>query len=215
VAGVGAWAIVEWGQDGAIVVASIATASATVVLAWVTGQLVRVTRDMATQPALVPSLWFFASNVYLELHNAGDGAALDVNVSLEWKIGRNVAAELVSTTTQWRASILPAGRRVRFNPPQLKKGGGWLEGEMLGIFDSVTVTGTMRNSRGDTIPVHAEIREPSEIWDFEVESRRQYPENYETDEIVARQMKALAEHAAQITKLLAQRISPPDQPAED
>lgn len=208
----GAWAIAEWGQDGAIVVASIATASATVVLAWVTSTLVRVTREMATQPALVPSLWFFASNVFLDLHNAGNGAAVDLDLTIEWRLG-NSTAELTTTRSQWRASVLPPGRRVRFNPPQLKKS-GWLQGDALGILDSVTVSGTMRNSRGQTIPVTAAINEPAELWDFEVESRRQFPENYETDEIIAKQMKVLAEQATQITELLAGRTTPPAHPAD-
>lgn len=207
-------------MSGVLLAATIVTALATGVLAWVTSKLVTATKEMATasaemvtvtqamatQPALVPNLWVYAGNVFLELLNAGDGAALHLDLAITWKTGSNVAAKLTKDTTHWRASVLPAGKRVRFNPPQIE-GAGWLQGEVLGIFDRVVVTGTMQNARGDSIQVEAAIEQPGELYDFEVESQRQYTANYEPDEIVAASMQKIA-------KLIDERLRPTGAPVE-
>lgn len=207
-------------MSGALLAATIVTALATGVLAWVTSKLVAatkemaaasydmvtVTKDMATQPALVPNLWVYAGNVFLELLNAGDGAALHLDLMITWKVGDSVVTVLRTSEIHWRASVLPAGKRVRFNPPQIQ-GSGHLQGEALGIFDRVAVAGTMQNIRGDTIPVEVSIEEPGELYDFEVESQRQYTANYEPDEIVAASMQKIA-------KLIDERLRPPDSPAK-
>jgi len=205
--------------SGTLLVATIVTALATGVLAWVTSKLVTATKemaaasnemvtatkDMATQPALVPNLWVYAGNVFLEILNAGDGAALHLDLTITWKVGNNVVTVLNTSETHWRASVLPAGKRVRFNPPQIQ-GSAWLKGEALGVFDCVAVTGMMRNTRGEMMHVEASIEEPGQLYDFEVESQRQYTANYEPDEIVAAAVQKIA-------KLIEQHLRP-SAPAE-
>ncbi|MBI4882899.1 MAG: hypothetical protein HY826_02455 [Actinobacteria bacterium] len=191
-------------MNGALLVASIATALFTAVLAWVTWQLVkstkemadasklmvRVTQDAAPRPALVPYLFIYADNVFLDLLNAGDGAAIDVDIKITWNRRDDAVTVLRSSETRWRASVLPAGKRVRFNP---KVGGeGWLTVKALGVLESVTVVGTMKDARGDGLTVNASIDEPGKLHDFEVEAQRQYPSNYEPDEIVAASLQKIA-----------------------
>lgn len=164
------FAIVKWGSDGALVVASAGTMAATAVLAMFNLRLVDVTKALTPAPAIVITLAFNTTHVFLDLHNAGSGAAVDIDVTIEWKAGNNVEVE--GYCRQWRAAILPPGGCVRFIPRF--EYGIHLQADVLKQFDRVTVCGTMSNSRGEPLNVCGRIEDPWEIYDLEVRSGRKF-----------------------------------------
>lgn len=201
-------AVIVWGSDGAIIIAGAATAAATGVLAWFTARLAVVTKTMAPEPAVVATFAYFAANVFLDLHNAGNGAAVDIDVTIEWNMTANVD-NLSVDPTRWRSSLLPAGALVRFNPPQLP-GLGHLQGDLLPAFKSVAVSGTMRNERGDARVIDTAITEPGELYRLEADARRQYSSNYDPFEIatselpkVRKALEAVSEHLASLVETQA------------
>jgi hypothetical protein len=161
---------------------------------------------MTPEPAIVPSLTFSAGNVFLDLHNAGDGAAIDVNLTIEWTLRTDypITVTLASPgRTRWRASVLPAGRMVRFNPPQVAEA-GHLQGQSLNYFARIAVQGTARNARGHSLSIGTIIDEPGAVYQSEVESMRHYTSNYEPAEIVAGEMRKITE----LLKVLAKGTAP-------
>lgn len=177
----------KWGTNESMVVASVGTVFATVALVYSTFKLVNVTKELTPEPLIVPALWFFGSNVFLELHNVGSGAAIDIDVTIEWKVGSNVAVS--DDKVRWRATDLPPGGRVRFNPRPVNE--IHLQVDSLQLFDRVSVAGTMRNSRQKVIDIFRVIDKPAEFYTFEVGAKRQYPSNYEPSEIVADEMQKI------------------------
>lgn len=194
--------IVFWGRDGAIVVATAVTALATGVLAMFTKRLATVTKALAPEPAIVPALAFWDGNVFLELHNAGGAAAVDLHVTVTWEVGNSVkGAETYSH--EWRAKVLPSGARVRFNPREVA--GGHLQGDHLVAYNQVTVKGTMTTSQGEPRVINTAIKEPGAFYDFEVDSKRQYTSAYEPTEIAAAELQKIRAALETVAKQRVER----------
>ena len=139
-------------------------------------------------------LTYSAQNVFLELHNVGDGAAVDIDVEINW---RTDASGTSISTSRWSAQVLYPGKRVRFNPPPMA-GGAHMQGEALGLFERITIEGSMHNARGVWKKISRSIEQPLAHWDGEVEARRQYTSNYEPDEMIAAELKRLRQATEKI-----------------
>lgn len=182
-------AINTWGSDGALAGASAGTLVATAVLAWFTLRLVDVTKAMTPEPAIVLALSYFGTNVFLELHNAGSGAAVDINVKIEWTASNNELVE--SYSFEWRAAILPAGAHVRFTPRKEKD--IHLQADLLKCFDRIIASGTMTNSRGVSLNICGKVENPGELFELEVISRRQLRSGDGPEYVLASSVKRISD----------------------
>ncbi len=172
-----------------------------------TDSLVDATKDLVTEsaearlmsvrPALSIDLWWFGNYAFVDLYSIGLGAAINVDVTLEWHATDSAGTALLGDRWRsWTTNCLPSGARHRFNPPTSRNGGLMIASELAMHVTKITLDGTMQDVLGNSYPVHSEVSAMELTVENEALSQRQLVPAEPLERIAYRsdQLEKIADH---------------------
>lgn len=169
-------------------VTAVALLVATLALVWVTHRLVEATKLLSPTPRLALVDWYAAPYMFLDIHNVGTGAALDVDLTITFEKQDGNPYE----TRRWRTTTLPTGGRIRFNPPRVA--GDYMDAEQVSEHVArITVTGTAKDQRDRAVAIDLAIDDLPGLWEMQKVSVRQ-TEPAAPDELLALEVQRIRKH---------------------
>lgn len=179
--------------------ATSATAAATNALVASTNALVCETeraRLAAVLPVLAINIDWWGEYAFVVLHNVGPGAALDVDVQLEFVADQK--EEVYGDAFRlWRTNVMPSGVRHRFSPPRNSSGQSMTADELAHVVNTITLSGTVKDSLGMEHRVSNVIPAFRALLASEKLSERQL-EGFDPIERISRHLKEVNDHLANL-----------------